>query len=114
MPDDTAGVGWFVSDLQGVKGIVQCAVVFCLVVVQCDDVKWFFVWWIVTLVCDGLVVGNRYKVCLDSCKQGGVGYSYVDVVDDVHGGVCVVVWWEGGDEAIGACKMSVVMWEDRR
>ena len=53
--------------------------------------------------CDSLIVGHQCEVSLDSCMEGGGGrrggggggggYAGVDLVDDVHGVVRVVIWW---------------------
>ena len=64
---------------------------FCFAVIQYDGVRWFFVRWIVILVCDGLAMSNECEVCLDSCMEGDGEYTYVDMLDDIHEDACVVI-----------------------
>lgn len=57
---------------------------------------------------------NRCEVCLNISMEDGGKVDDVNMVDDVYGSICVLVWLEGGDEVIGVCNVWVVLWKDRR
>ena len=48
----------------------QWSVDFFFVVIEGDDVSRFWGRWVFSLVFGGLVVGDGYKVCFDSCIKG--------------------------------------------
>ena len=101
------------ADLEGVEDMFQGTMKFCFVVVEVNDVERFFGRWAVALVFSGLVLDDECEGYFDSFIKVDKDYAYVDVVVDVQGFACVVIWWEDGDETMSVEKICFVLREDR-
>lgn len=60
------------------------------------------------MVCGCLVLGDGCEVGFDRCMEDRRKDADVDMVDDVQGVVCVVIWEEGGDKSMSVGRIRFV------